>query len=155
MAVLAVIILLVVKYRYALLVALSNIIASTVTQVLKNNVFEDNLRPKKFFEGLHDLYLVPGVDNHSYNSFPSGHATTAFALYFAFALIVKNNYLKFVFFVIALLVSYSRVYLSQHFFEDIYAGSIIGFVITLFFYLLIQKSEAAWLERSIILSFKK
>lgn len=154
MALLIVIILLAVKYRYAVLVALSNIIVSILIQALKNNMFKDSLRPKKFFEGVHDLYLVPGVDNHLYYSFPSGHAATAFALYFALALMVKNNFLKFAFFIIALLAGYSRIYLSQHFFEDVYAGSIIGFLITLLFYLLIRKSKATWLERSIVSSYK-
>lgn len=154
-AVLAVIILLLVKYRYALVVGLSNILASIITQTLKQTVFVDAVRPKKFFEGIHDMYFVPGVENYLFNSFPSGHATCAFSLYFALALLVKNKALELTLFFIALFVGYSRIYLSQHFFEDVYAGSLIGIGTTAIVYYFIQKRNGNWLEQSLITSFKK
>lgn len=153
-AVLVVILLLTIKYRYALIVGVSNVISALITQFLKHYVFDDIVRPKKFFEGVHDLYFVPGVDNYLYNSFPSGHSTCAFSLYFALSLIVKNTTLKLVFFVIALLVGYSRIYLSQHFFEDVYAGSFIGVSITALMYYFINKMNNQRLEQSLITSFK-
>lgn len=153
-ATLVAIILLTIKYRSALLVGISNIIASVITQLLKHTVFADVVRPKKFFEGVHDLYLVPGVENYLYNSFPSGHATCAFSLYLALALIVENNKLKFLFFVIAFFVGLSRVYLSQHFFEDVYVGSIIGVSITFLCFYFLQKQNKKWLESSLINTFK-
>ena len=151
-AILTIIILLVVKYRYALLVGMSYVVSSMFTQLLKHTLFEDVVRPKKFFEGIHDLYFVSGTENHLYNSFPSGHATTAFALYFSLALIVKNNTLKFFLFVIALLVGFSRIYLSQHFLSDVYAGAVIGVFITFISYGVIQNSKAQWLDRSLVIS---
>ncbi len=153
-ATLVFIILLTVSFRAALVVGLSNITAAIITQFLKHTFFSDVVRPKKFFEGIHDLYLVSGVDNHLYNSFPSGHSTCAFSLYFAMALLVKNKFLKFVFFLTALLVGYSRIYLSQHFFEDVYVGSLIGVSITwlLFFYL--SNMNKNKLDNSLITVFK-
>jgi membrane-associated phospholipid phosphatase len=148
------IICLVIRYRYALLVAVSNIIASTITQVLKHTLFSDVVRPKKFFEGLHDIYLVPDVENHLYNSFPSGHSTCAFALYFSLALIVKDKRWKFAFFILAITVGYSRIYLSQHFFEDVYAGSVIGVITALITFLFLQDKNTPWMNRS-LLSMKK
>ncbi|HET6225542.1 MAG TPA: phosphatase PAP2 family protein [Bacteroidia bacterium] len=155
MVVLVGIILLTVNFRSTLLVALGSIISGLITQLLKHTLFSDVVRPKKFFEGVHDLYLVPGVDNHLYNSFPSGHTTCAFSLYFALALLVKNKMLKFVFFLIALLAGYSRIYLSQHFFEDVYVGSLIGVTITglLFYYL--STIPKAGLDNSLITVLKK
>ena len=141
--------LLAIKFRYAFIVGLSNIIASIITQVLKHTLFADMVRPKKFFEGIHDLYLIPGVDNYLYNSFPSGHSTCAFSLYLSLSIIVEKKLLKLFFFIIALLVALSRVYLSQHFFEDIYAGSIIGVLITLLVFLISKKMNTNWMERSI------
>ncbi|HSH66689.1 MAG TPA: phosphatase PAP2 family protein [Bacteroidia bacterium] len=154
-ATIVVIMLLTVRFRYALFVASSNLIAGIITQLLKHTVFSDVVRPKKFFEGIHDLYLVPGVDNHLYNSFPSGHSTCAFSLYLALALLVKNKILKFAFFFIALLAGYSRIYLSQHFFEDVYVGSIIGVSITgiVFYYISLINKGA--LDNSLITVFKK
>jgi membrane-associated phospholipid phosphatase len=148
-ALIAIVILLVVKWRFALLVAFSNILSATITQTLKHTLFSDVVRPKKFFEGIHDIYLVPGVDNHLYNSFPSGHSTCAFALYFSIGMIVENKWLKLFCFFLALVVGYSRIYLSQHFFQDVYAGSLIGVVSTIIIYILIQSSNAEWMDRSL------
>jgi len=149
------IMLLAVRFKYALIVGLSNIISSLITQVLKHIVFSDAMRPKKFFEGMQDLYFVPGVENHMYHSFPSGHATCAFSLYFALALIVKNKTYKVVFFFVAFLAGYSRVYLSQHFFEDVYAGSLIGVIITMLIFNFIQKNEKNWMDKSLIILLQK
>lgn len=153
-ALLVVILLLTVKYKYALFVGLSNIISALITQFLKHEVFDNVVRPKKYFEGIHDLYFVPGVDNYLYNSFPSGHSTCAFSLYFGLSLIVKNNFLKFLFFVMAILVGYSRIYLSQHFFEDVYAGSLIGVSITMAVYYFTNKINKNWAELSLLNTFK-
>lgn len=154
MAVLVVIILLAVKYRYAFIVGVSNIIAALITQTLKQTVFSDALRPKKFFEGIHNLYFVPGVDNYLYNSFPSGHSTCAFSLYFSLSLLVENKIYKLLFFIVALLIGYSRIYLSQHFFEDVYAGSLIGVITTIMVYYFIQKRNRNRMEQSLFTSFK-
>ena len=154
-ALLVSIIFLVVKFRYALLIGLSNLISALITQLLKHTLFADIVRPKKFFEGIHDLYFVPGVDNYLYNSFPSGHSTCAFALYFALSLILDNKIIKSICFTIALLVAYSRVYLSQHFFEDVYAGSLIGVVTTIIIFYLLGKINKAWMEKSLVSSYRK
>lgn len=137
------------RYRYAILVGVANLFSAGVTQTLKHTLFSEVVRPKKFFEGLHDIYLVPGVDNHLYNSFPSGHTTCAFALYFSIGLIIDNKLAKFFMFIMALLVGYSRIYMSQHFFEDVYAGSVIGVLSTLLVFILLGRSKAAWLDRSL------
>lgn len=155
MVVLVVIILLTVSFRFTLIVALSNILSGLLTQSLKHTLFSDVVRPKKFFEGIHDLYLVPGVDNHLYNSFPSGHSTCAFSLYFALALVVKNKILKFGLFLTALLAGYSRIYLSQHFFEDVYAGSLIGVIVSGIVYYYINNSKKTALDNSLITVLKK
>jgi membrane-associated phospholipid phosphatase len=151
---LAVIILLAIRFRFAILVGVSNIVASLITQLLKHTVFSEVVRPKKFFEGLHDIYLVPDVENYLYNSFPSGHSTCAFALYFSISLIVNDKRLKVLCLVMAFIVGYSRIYLSQHFFEDVYAGSVIGVISTYITYMFTWDKNTTWLNRS-LLSLKK
>lgn len=155
MAVLVFVIFLSVKYRYALIIGISNLLSASVTQLLKHTVFDDVYRPKKFFEGIHDLYFVPGVENYSFNSFPSGHTTCAFALYFSLAMITKNKSIELFLFFLALMVAYSRVYLSQHFFEDIYAGSLIGVLTTILVYYYIQRSNKVCLNKSVRHIFNK
>lgn len=152
---LLILMLLAISFRSFIIAAVSNFVSALITQVLKHYVFEDVLRPKKFFEGIQQLYFVPGIDNHLYNSFPSGHTTCAFALYFSFSLMVENRFYKVLFFLLAILTGYSRVYLSQHFFEDVYAGSLIGVITTFVVYYFVHKSKKEWMERSIVSVFDK
>jgi membrane-associated phospholipid phosphatase len=143
-----------VKYRYAFLIALSNISSSVITQTLKHTVFSDQVRPKKYFEGIAELKLIPWVENYSYNSFPSGHTTVAFTTFFCLALLLENKWLKSLMFFMALTIGFSRVYLSQHFLNDVVAGSVIGVVTSLLTYQYVFLSEkvknARWMERSIL-----
>jgi membrane-associated phospholipid phosphatase len=142
------------KYRNAILLAVATLVASLITQFLKHTLFSDQVRPKKYFEGIAQLKLIPWVENYSYNSFPSGHATTAFAAFFCLALLIENNALKLLMLACALIISFSRVYLSQHFLNDIVAGSFIGVTTSLFIYHYIFQSEiiknATWMEGSIL-----
>ena len=125
-----IVILLFVRFRYFLIMLVNVFLTTVVVQTLKRIVFEGSMRPSKYFSGLYELHLVDGVKMHHFNSFPSGHTATAFALFFMAALISKNNYLKLIFFTFAFLAAFSRVYLSQHFLVDIYTGSIISMIIT-------------------------
>lgn len=141
------------RYRYAILIGSSYLISSLITQLLKRTIFSDELRPVKFFENTNTLYLVRGVEQYMYNSFPSGHATTSFSVYLALAMISGNRYLQFIFFVIAFLVAFSRVYISQHFFDDVYAGSLIGTVSALFVFYFSGKYSVlnfSWVDNSFL-----
>jgi len=150
------IILLFVRYRSALVVGISCLLAGLITQVLKHYVFADALRPKKFFEGISELYFISDVQNYDYNSFPSGHSTVAFAICTSFVFLTDNSRLKLVLIISAIVIAFSRVYLSQHFFEDIYFGSIIGCITTCAVYLLFSNpKENSKLNRSLLTIFKK
>jgi len=46
--------------------------------------------------------------------------------------------------------AYSRIYLSQHFAEDVLLGSFIGVVMTLVAYALYQRKSYAWQEKSLL-----
>lgn len=149
-----VIVLLFVKIRYSLLMGAANLIAAGITQSLKHFVFDDILRPKEFFKDVHELYFIAGVENYSYYSFPSGHTTAAFALCASLAVITDNRILKFIFLCLALSIGFSRVYLSQHFFMDIYAGSFIGTAVTMGVCYFIERYRhqhpGSWLERPLL-----
>jgi membrane-associated phospholipid phosphatase len=148
--------LILIKYRYALITGISCLLSATITQLLKHFVFADALRPAKFFEGLNTLHLVENVENYSYNSFPSGHSTIAFALCTSFLFTTTNKGMKLTFFLAAILIAYSRVYLSQHFFEDIYVGSIIGCLVSCGIYFLFNKvSYDSKLNYSLLDVFRK
>jgi membrane-associated phospholipid phosphatase len=73
---------------------------------------------------------VTGIDQLSVHSFPSGHTVTAFSTALVLAYWCKNKLWGLPLLLLAALVGYSRMYLSQHFFEDVTAGSVIGVVVT-------------------------
>jgi membrane-associated phospholipid phosphatase len=119
-------------------------LSSLTSLFLKAVVFTERLRPLKFFE--HSTYqyrVIEGLDIHSYNSFPSGHTTTAFAVFSLLAIIDERRGRGWFFFALAVLTGYSRVYLFQHFVEDAYVGSLIGTVSTVVVYLAMHRWVAA------------
>jgi len=108
-------------------------ISTGLTAQILKQIFDDP-RPISYFSDSVILNLVDGVSVHSWNSFPSGHSTSAFTIFLFFSFLVKNQIVKFIFIIIALNVAISRVYLVQHFFIDIYFGSIIGTIMTILIY---------------------
>lgn len=151
-----IIILVFIRFRYALLLLSTYAISGLFTQLLKRTVFSHVPRPTKYFEDIAQLHLVPGVEQLSMKSFPSGHSTTAFAIMICLTLLVKNNLLKLLFFILASLIAFSRIYLSQHFLNDILAGSFIGTLTGLWLYQVIQPLKWEWLDKNIKdLSIKK
>ena len=127
------------SYRKALIVASAYAVTSIIAQILKY-IF-DAPRPKLYFkEELNKIHFVKAVDILSLHSFPSGHTVSAFTLAVIFTYWSRNKALGPVFLLIAVMVGYSRMYLSEHFFEDVSAGSVIGVVITvIWLYLLDNK----------------
>jgi membrane-associated phospholipid phosphatase len=127
------------RNRWYFIAALSCGLLSTLpTQILKNIL--NHPRPMKFFpEGV--VHTVEGVKMHQHLSFPSGHTTGSFSLFVFLTLILPPRYkwLGLPFFFLALLCGYSRMYLGQHFYEDVYAGSIIGTIFTVLIFLFVQK----------------
>lgn len=110
-----------------LLGAITLLLSGLFSQFLKQVIFPGAYRPRKFI-GDDLLYLIPDLDVHSMNSFPSGHTTTAFALFafLSFVLFRKSIIMQVIMAIMAIIIGYSRMYLSQHFLEDIVAGAVIG-----------------------------
>lgn len=102
------------------------------------------------------LHKVDGVALHQILSFPSGHTATVFSLMFGLTLIFHKKPLwAFFLFILAVLTAYSRIYLSQHFAEDVLMGSFIGVMMTLVAYWLYKrKTYASWQDKSILTLFK-
>lgn len=133
-------ILLVYKRRVGLLAFASFALSSLTSLVLKKFVFNDSLRPLKFFEhSTYEYHIIKGLDIYSYNSFPSGHTTTAFAVFSLLAFLDDHKGRGWLFLVLAALTGYSRVYLFQHFVEDVFVGSLIGTTASVLVYLLLRK----------------
>ena len=123
------IILLFINVRRSLTVLVAYGLSAGFTQTIKYAFFGDADRPELVFQQQHlPLKLVENLyeEQHIHHSFPSGHATAAFALFFCLGFLAEKGSSKAIYFFLALTVAFSRVYLSQHFFEDITAGSLIA-----------------------------
>ncbi|SKA44001.1 Membrane-associated phospholipid phosphatase [Chitinophaga eiseniae] len=102
-------------------------------------------RPSRFFsEKLHDIYFVPGVEVlDNFRSFPSGHSVCAFTAATVFSYYVKNKYWSWLFLLLAAMVAYSRMYMSQHFLEDVTAGATEAVLLTMLWITLIKDKAPA------------
>jgi membrane-associated phospholipid phosphatase len=94
-----------------------------VVALFKYLLFPEMPRPAGILEG---LYLVPGIENDTTRSFPSGHTTAIFCISCVLAGISSNKWERLSLATMALLVGYSRMYISQHFLSDVLAGSMLG-----------------------------
>ena len=118
------------NYRNAFLLISSFTITSLLGQLIKN-IFHSP-RPYVYFKtDLNHIYLVKGIKMLTSNSFPSGHTIEAFTIAVVLTYIIRNKRWGFIFLLLAMAVGYSRMYLSEHFFEDVTAGSIIGTITTI------------------------
>ncbi|CAM1356282.1 MULTISPECIES: phosphatase PAP2 family protein [Tenacibaculum] len=117
-----------VKRRIALVFLISGLLTLLVTHFFKKIIFKGIPRPVGVF-GEDSLYLVNGVKMALWNSFPSGHTTTAFAIFTILCLYFAKCKSQYLWISLAIIAGLSRVYLSQHFLIDVFVGSFIGIVI--------------------------
>ena len=125
----------------------SNLLLSTlIVQPIKHIIRAP--RPLTWFaENMPDvsLPLVEGVKMNHWLSFPSGHTTTFFVLFFSLSIIlcaenIKGKiFLSLLCFLCATFGAYTRIYLSQHFALDIFAGILIAVFSTLSLYFFLVK----------------
>lgn len=154
-----VLVLLFLKYKYALLLAISSALSGLFTNFLKHQFFDNLERPYWFFKYYYSgdfqpelVYSISEMNIH--NSFPSGHTTGAFCLFVVLMITVNKPRIAWVFFLLAVLAGYSRIYLSQHFLVDVFFGSIIGCSFAILGALVLQNLEEKynwkWWNKSLL-----
>lgn len=129
------------KYRnlpFFILLIFTQLFPFLIVQGLK--LWVSAPRPVWVFGGETWFHRIEGLQLHTAMSFPSGHTAGAFSFLTLLSLLLsaKNAVWSVLFFLSGLLVAYSRIYLGQHFYIDIYAGSISGTVLTTLFFRLWQ-----------------
>ncbi len=122
-------VLLLVRLRFAFLTFVCLLAGGLAAQCIKKLLAWP--RPAKFFDGVEPLRIIPGYAVHWHNAFPSGHTTTVFSLALVLLYVLirtgrTGQLWQYGLFVAALLVGYSRIYLSEHFFGDVLAGALLG-----------------------------
>ena len=146
---LCVVLLLFYRAGWATMLASNLLLSTLIVQPIKHIIHAP--RPLTWFaENMPDisLPLVEGVKMNLWLSFPSGHTTTFFVLFFTLSIILcaenikGKNILSFICFLCASFGAYTRIYLSQHFALDIFAGILIAIFSTLILYFfLVRKTQ--------------
>ena len=143
---LCVILLLFYRAGWATFLASNLLLSTIIVQPIKHIVCAP--RPLTWFaENMPDvtLPLVEGVRMNHWLSFPSGHTTTFFVLFYSLSIILcaenvtGKMILSFLCFLCASFGAYTRIYLSQHFALDIFAGILIAVFSTLSLYFFLVK----------------
>lgn len=117
-----------IKRKMALVFAFSGVLTLIITHLFKKIIFKGIPRPAGFL-GAENLHLIEGVEMAFWNSFPSGHTITAFAIFTVLCLYFKKCVSQYLWATLAIIAGISRVYLSQHFWIDIFVGSVLGIII--------------------------
>ena len=126
-------------------------ITALITFMLKRQVFIEAMRPTFDNTNFRLISSDFGLHQLTNHSFPSGHTTAAFTLFCFLALISSHKNRGYIYGVIAVIIGYSRVYLSQHFFEDILMGATVGtFGTFILFFFLDKINYGSWALKPII-----
>lgn len=112
------------KRKLGFLLLLAYSLTGIVAQVIKPIIHSP--RPKAFFYPGHLPFFIDDIIHSGNSSFPSGHTVTAFALATVLVFFTAKKWLQMVLLLLAISVGFSRIYLSQHFLQDVLAGSFIG-----------------------------
>lgn len=156
------------KIGHGVFASTAMLLSTLLTQVCKHIV--NAPRPVTWFtEHFPDIQLplVDGVHMNLWYSFPSGHTTSFFAMTLAVCILItkslsakqsystsghiaKRSYstsgltalaIQLLLFFAATLGAYSRIYLSQHFAMDVFAGLLVGILSTLAAYAIFYRFQ--------------
>jgi membrane-associated phospholipid phosphatase len=133
----AVILLFYKRFLLAVEIVAAFLLSGAVVQLLK--YFFPMARPSVFLANAHYNHFIENVTLTGHASFPSGHSASAFALATILSLCDKNKNRSWLYLFFAALVGYSRIYLAQHFLQDVFWGSVDGFICGVVCFLIIEK----------------
>ncbi len=134
----AVILLFYKRFLIGIEIIIAFLLSGALVQLLK--FFFPMPRPSVFLANAHYNHFIENVTLTGHASFPSGHSASAFALATLLSLLDKNKNRSYLYLFLAALVAYSRIYLGQHFLEDVFWGIVDGFISALIVYFVIKKN---------------
>lgn len=141
------------KRKYVIAVIAGVLISTLLAQFLKKVIYPEELRPIAYLTENFPVHILEGVDMNRLNSFPSGHTASAFTMALIIAHMVNRRFWSIALPILALLVGYSRVYLSQHFVTDVLAGMAIG-TISAVLSLMIYRKFVRFINKKAVLRSK-
>ena len=121
----------------ALLILSTTIVSGVLVNIVK--VIFGRARPELYADEQLYGFFWAKMDV-LYRSFPSGHATTAMAVWLAFALLFPRYRVWLI--AMGILIALSRVILTQHYLSDVLVGGWLGAMTTLLLYGMIFSRES-------------
>jgi len=110
--------------KFIILFSISFLSTYLLSDIILKNIF---MRPRPFITIYNNFQLFSTSCPHDF-SFPSTHAATAFAAATVLAYFDKKR--RWFYYTVAILISYSRIYLGCHYFFDVISGALVGFLIS-------------------------
>ncbi len=131
--------------------ALSFLVTSIIGIFVKRVFFIHVHRPTFYFQekGI-PLHVVEGVTSQIPYTYPSGHSANAFMLMMICSMLTQNKWNQILFFTLAVLVAFSRIYLSKHFVIDTIGGMVLGVSCTVMLYYTTRNWESPYLNQPIV-----
>ncbi len=132
--------------KFIIVFLLSFTLTALLTTFVLKGVFR---RPRPFYRTNYSQFKVKPVVTSACPidfSFPSGHAATAFAA--ATVLIYFDKKRRWLYILVASLISYSRIYLGCHYFLDIVGGAFFGYIISQTILLLFSRDTFPFRRKS-------
>lgn len=117
------------KLKKASLLAFSSLLVSGVLVQGLKKVFS---RTRPYAAENQWEFGGPSLKGSTYNSFPSGHTTSAFAVAASIATIYDSKLVKILAYSAATLTGISRIHDNKHWMSDVFMGAIIGTVTGIF-----------------------
>jgi len=148
MAFVLVLILLWVSYRESLTFLFLTLILTLLVNVLKKVIFPGFIRPVLYF-GSSSLHLISGYHPPLLHTFPSGHTVTAFSACLFLSFLINKKFWKIFLLFIALIIGYSRIYVSAHFPFDVVSGAFLAVVVTTLVYYLSRQINNDWIDKKV------
>ena len=105
--------------------ALFLVIAVAVADPISSRVLKEEIGRERPCRKLHDVHLL--VNCGGGKSFPSSHAVNNFAGFIVFASFFSR--FAWIWLIMAVSISFSRVYVGVHYPSDVLAGAVIGMII--------------------------
>ena len=148
------------RLRYALLFPLAGLLVTLFANGLK--AYFKHPRPGLWIQEQRiseQINLVQGMELfQGYTSFPSGHTMSAFTLATLLILLLpRSNWLGLGIALWAILSGISRIYLVQHFLEDVIFGAVLGVIVAWLLYLLQRRlpyDPGRWYDQGLFMGRK-
>jgi undecaprenyl-diphosphatase len=111
--------------KFILYFTISLLMTTLLVNIITKNIVR---RPRPVSTNFNQFQLFPTRSCPIDFSFPSGHAATAFAAATILAYFDKKR--RWFYYIVAILISYSRIFLGCHYFLDVIFGALIGYIVS-------------------------